>query len=249
MATCLTRIKLSCVPTINAPGSALTTQQLSSCASAIAKPSCDDVLARNIPDECKAQAGSLADGVACADDSQCSNKKCKKQKNATCGVCSSPAAAGGACQIDENCDYGLQCAPNGICVAAGDGGATCDVNHMCKSSFVCRGGTCAQAPAEGATCDPAAQDCSLAKGTYCDPGSKVCKKVLTVNGGATCGLATDGFTVCNASARCKLSGAQGTCLSAAPDGQACDVDKGPDCTPPARCDGSVCKIADPAACK
>ncbi|HEY8080126.1 MAG TPA: hypothetical protein VIF62_38610 [Labilithrix sp.] len=250
VATCSTRQKSNCVPTINAPGSALTTAQVASCASALPNAACDDLLGRNLPDACHAQAGSLADGAACSDDSQCANKKCKKHKDAACGVCSSPAAAGGPCEVDENCDYGLACATNGVCVAQGMGGAICDVNHPCRSSFVCHTGSCVQPGAEGAPCDPMDPVCSLAKADYCDPTTKVCKKVATAPAGQSCGLPNGTLTICTASGTCKPpNSVMGTCLAAAPDGMPCDATSGPACTPPAKCDSGQCKIPDPSACK
>jgi hypothetical protein len=251
VATCSARSKLSCVPTVNAPGSALSGAQIAACANALPTPSCDDLLARAIPDDCRARPGNFADGQACADDNQCTNKKCKKKKDASCGVCSSPVAAGGACDVDDNCDYGLLCAKNGVCVSPGAGGAICDANHVCRASFICRGGTCVQAPAEGTACNPSAQDCSFAKGDFCDPTAQVCKPLGMVQGGQACGIVSQALALCAASGTCKVPAglAQGTCVGASADGQPCDATNGPACTPPATCDSGACKIPDPAACK
>jgi hypothetical protein len=242
-ATCLARAKLGCLPSLNAPGTGTTTAQISSCASALPDASCADVLGRKMPEACKTVAGTRADGVACADDSQCVHELCRKPKGAACGVCSSPSAAGGACQSDGDCDDGLTCSHD-VCTPFGAAGASCDETHPCNPTLVCKSGTCATPPALGSPCTDTLE-CGLIEGAVCHPTKKVCATLGIAAAGAACEeLTGDTFSICGAKGTCKSK----VCLAAAADGQPCDDEAGPKCTSPATCTGGVCKITDPSAC-
>jgi hypothetical protein len=99
-------------------------------------------------------------------------------------------------------------------------------------------------------CDPVVKDCDAAKGLYCDPTTRVCALATFAAAGAPCGYVNGAFVGCAAAGHCKLATASlmGTCLAAAADGAACDITNGPECTSPAQCIGSVCKLPNPAAC-
>jgi hypothetical protein len=243
VATCETRAKINCLPSLNAPGTGTTTNQVASCADAGSAFTCADLLGHKLPDACQVVAGNLADGAACSDDAQCKNKLCRKKATATCGACSSPSAGGASCERTADCASGLACA-NAVCVPYGAAGGTCDDAHPCNPTLTCRGGTCAEALALGATCT-ATGDCGLLQGAVCHPTKKVCVTVDTAAAGAACNAVGEGFAICAAKGTCKNN----VCLGAAADGQPCDDTNGPKCVSPAICDSGACKIPDPAACK
>jgi hypothetical protein len=250
-ATCETREKISCLDTLNAPGTSLTPQAYQACAGAVPSAACTDILGNHqIPDACKSGPGTLADGTACDDGSQCKGQRCRVPTGQTCGVCSTIAAAGAACADTSNCDYGLVCA-NTVCVAPGAAGATCDAGHPCGVGFVCKTGTCSAVLAAGATCDPVSQNCDPLAGLFCNPTTKVCAQITIVAAGAQCGLTPSGGAACGAKGFCRkpVGAAAGTCVAAAADGQPCDTVNGPSCTAPATCVNAVCKLPDSAACK
>jgi hypothetical protein len=249
MATCVDRVKLSCEPALDAPGTAVTTSQISDCASALAARSCEETFGPAPPDSCRPRAGSLADGVACADDAQCQSTYCKKQGK-TCGVCAKRVAAGEACTTDDDCEWELACGGQ-VCVKYVNVGESCDKDHPCRPPAECNsGGTCAKPGGAGESCDPKDQDCDLYQGLYCD-ASKTCKQLGISDKGGSCGLVDGTFTACSRSGKCKGGTliVKGTCMAAAPDGGNCDLVAGPNCLPPARCVDKVCKIDNPAACK
>ncbi|MEO7114086.1 MAG: hypothetical protein ABI183_26840 [Polyangiaceae bacterium] len=251
LTTCEARFKLSVAPSLAANGTGATSAQYESCSKDLATASCDDLLSRNLPQSCHTIAGTLANGAACGEDSQCTGKYCNTEAGSTCGACSTIAAAGGACTSDDGCDYGLTC-ENSICTAYGAAGATCDVTHNCTATLACVNGTCATPLEAGAAC-PAigAPGCDTLKGLYCNT-SKVCATYSFANAGQPCGLVSaQSYAACAGGGLCKgASGiTPGTCEAPAADGASCDAAAGPSCLAPAVCTGGVCKITDPSTCK
>jgi len=251
LATCQTRLKLSCLPSLMAPSTSATPDKLDSCATAVDGAMCDAVYTRNTPAACVPDPGKLANGNACGDDAQCSSKYCKKPANAVCGVCGDKAAAGGTCSVDDDCQAQLKCA-NGACAAYVAVGGTCDASHPCAQPNVCKNGVCAVPQAAGQTCTAMAGDffgdCDQTKGLVCPPMTHVCTAAMFAAAGQPCGLVNGALVACAAAGHCKLTGLMGTCLAAAADGAACDATNGPDCMAPAQCVNAVCKLPNPAGC-
>jgi hypothetical protein len=249
VATCQARAKLTCLPALMAPMTSANPDKLDQCATATSMLTCNELFTRDTPDICKPLPGKLADGSACGDDGQCTSTYCKKPANEVCGVCGARAAAGGACTLDADCDYKLTCAMS-VCVAPGAVGASCDGGHPCAPPNVCKAALCTAPVGAGMACDPVVKDCDAAKGLYCDPTTRVCALATFAAAGAPCGYVNGAFVGCAAAGHCKLATASlmGTCLAAAADGAACDITNGPECTAPAQCIGSVCKLPNPAAC-
>jgi hypothetical protein len=251
MATCQARFKLSVAPSLAANGTGATSAQYESCSKDLSAASCDDVLSRNLPQSCQTVAGTLANGAACGEDSQCTGKFCNTGTNQTCGACSTLAAAGGTCTSDNGCDYGLAC-NGGVCSAYASAGATCDTTHVCKTTLACLNGTCATSLEAGATCAAVGgPGCDTLKGLYCNL-SKVCATYAFASAGQPCGIVNGStYTACAAGGFCKGATGltAGTCVATAADGAACDATAGPTCLAPAVCTGGVCKITDPSSCK
>jgi hypothetical protein len=108
--TCSSKFTALLKGTLAATGTSANPADMEQCAQAIPAASCDDVLGRNLPEPCRPEAGTLADGAACGDNAQCKGKLCKIAPQRICGVCSTPAAAGAVCGSDDECDLGLKCA-------------------------------------------------------------------------------------------------------------------------------------------
>ncbi|MEO8877288.1 MAG: hypothetical protein ABI461_16965 [Polyangiaceae bacterium] len=249
-ATCEARFKLSIAPSLTATGTGATPGQYETCSADIASASCADLLGRNLPKSCQTVAGTLADGAACGVDAQCKDKLCRKATDQDCGVCSSVAAAGGACVADGDCDIGLTCT-NKVCTAYGAAGSTCDDTHTCNATLTCNNGTCAAPGEAGAAC-PAlgTAGCDLLKGFFCN-ATKVCAQIGTAKAGQPCGLVSSVYTICTGGGLCKGNTGitPGTCEATAADGAACDDTNGPPCLAPATCTNGACKITDPSTCK
>jgi hypothetical protein len=260
LATCEAREKLSCMPSLGAPGTSATPDRYEKCASALGASACTSLFARNPPTECVPQPGKLADGAACGDDAQCASTYCEMlsapPSNNICGVCGPRALAGGACAGDVDCDFGLTCANGvglGVCVSYGDVGATCDGAHPCSPPNACVSGACMAPVGASMMCDRIAQNCDPTQALYCNAQS-----VCAVRTFAAAGEPCDGFVQCAAGGWCAASGntLRGICLATVADGAACNPHQNnmPDCQQPARClgiDGAmdgICTLPNPAAC-
>jgi hypothetical protein len=250
VATCITRYNIGCLGVLTAAGSQLSAAQISDCGNATSAQSCASLLDPAPPDACRARPGTLANGVACAEDHQCVGAYCKKGSGSSCGVCSKRVAAGEPCTSEDDCDYGLAC-PVQTCVMYVDMGTACDKEKPCRDPAVCVQGACANPGGAGAACDSLAGNCNTLAGLFCNPLTKICETVKVAKDGESCGLLSTGITVCHGSGKCKtgVGVVKGTCMKAANDGEACDAMQGPNCQPPASCVNNVCKLDDPAACK
>src|SRR6202007_2146245 len=84
---------------------------------------------------CPPVAGTLADGAACNDDSQCKGGFCGASADGgACGACAEKPGPS-ACQENSNCASGQLCNANGTCVAAGAVGAQCDSNDPFQATL------------------------------------------------------------------------------------------------------------------
>ena len=257
-ATCASGLAAQLAGTLASSGTSDTPSQLESCVQTLSNVSCDDLLGNNLPAPCKATPGSLANGAACGDDSQCSGGHCKVASGQTCGVCSTAAAAGASCTVDGDCDKGLKCFGSpGTCAAYVASGGTCDATHACLPTLVCKTGSCAAPGAAGTGCDPKAQDtCDQLHGVFCDGASSTCKTIAFAQAGAACGLVSGTLTVCasgggNVTAECKglsSTSSMGTCQAPAANGASCNTTTGPFCVSPSVCVNGSCKLDDPSSC-
>lgn len=256
--TCLARQKLECAPRLSLTGSSATVAQLDDCAVALPATTCDDLFIGKPPPACVAMAGSLVDGLACGDDSQCTSGECLKPTFTACGVCGAPPKQGDPC-VQGACGRGLTCAPGTkTCVGYGTGGQACDADHPCLPSLACKGtnkmGLCTTPLPVGSACDPAQGDfagCDHQHAQYCSGFTNKCASVVWGQAGDTCGLVNGNLVMCAGGGVCRAGDAafMGTCVPPAADGAACDAKNGPGCLSPASCIGGVCKIVDASTCK
>lgn len=250
VAQCTARTKQSCTNTLGATGTGATPAALNACTSAYNGAACDALLSGTVLDACKAPAGTLADGTACGDDSQCVNRNCQKTTDPACGHCAPRGGTGSGCVVSGDCTEGLICGAALKCVELGKQGAACSATQLCQANLACQNGKCDTPLAVGAQCNPAAPACNAAKGNQCG-ASQTCEELKLAKAGEACGVVNGQITSCAAHGKCTImKGAQsGTCAAAAADGAACDTQKGPLCQAPAACVKGVCVFPDPNACK
>ena len=253
--TCADRFKLTCVPSLAAPGTSQTPTTLDACAKAIAGVSCADLTSNVTPDACKVKPGKADNGKACGTDAQCVSTACVLDFVTGCGVCGARIASGGACGAAGQgpCDYGTKCIKS-ICKKEGVAGDKCTDGNDCGYELACKAGTCAPSDPVGTTCTPGKAEvdtCDHAKGLFCQPVTKQCAAYKTATVGATCGFnaGSGDFTVCVGPSYCKpgATAFQGICRAMVADGAPCAP--GEQCLAPAQCLGAVCKIVDPSSCK
>ena len=260
MATCVAQQKLACVNGLAAPGIGTTPAQVEKCAAEYQNWACVDLYdnGANPPPDC-ALPGTLANGATCAFNGQCASRFCAGIKNASCGTCADEPLDGASCAT-SGCAPGQACKTESTgaeaCrnrLAVGD--ATCGIDTVCTAFSSCVGasssdptklGLCtATATAVGAACGGASNpSCEGNLGLTClgASGAKTCQVVGYVQAGSACAtladssradcIAGDCFTP---TAPAAASDTNGTCMSKASAGAACDTQLGPLCLAPARC--------------
>jgi hypothetical protein len=254
VSTCESRLQVNCPLGFQAPGTGLTPAISEKCIGAIPQVSCADLFARNLPQDCAPVAGSLQNGSACADDNQCTGKYCNLGSNQVCGACSTKAAAGAACGVDNDCGPGMACWQYNCTEYVPSGGACGPHRAPCNPTLNCKG-TCAAPDGVGATCIIGGSDgtnttgCDPLHGVFCNDSTGKCQQVSTATAGQPCGLVNGSPTICTGGATCFGVYPNTTCTAAAADGASCDVYKGIHCQSPALCISGVCKLKDPTSCK
>jgi hypothetical protein len=263
-STCVVRERLGCLSALAAPSTGQSAATEEACAAALPSQDCNDLyLARG--SSC-AVSGALADGAPCAFNGQCQSSYCVHDKNAACGVCGQPPAAGASCANDF-CARGQFCdSVTSACAAgAGDGNpcnrmTPCGPGSSCVGATMTTSGTCQPAASQPtAACDPRQRSlpsCDPNQGLSCNTLSLTCTAIAYVDDGQPCGVLADGSTAgCKGGGLCVIATGQtvGTCKAPAPDGAACDLVAGPPCLFPARCavaggTAGTCVVPVGAAC-
>ncbi|MGH7296467.1 MAG: hypothetical protein ACRELB_16135, partial [Polyangiaceae bacterium] len=188
----------------------------------------------NIP-ECSFQ-GSLADGAACNDSSQCLSGNCATSNpapgggagSAPCGTCATAVAVGQPCATGDTCVYGSVCAASGpdyacTAVSYGDVGAACDgLETECKTGLYCDAPTqqCASPGGAGDAClVPRSCQAPLTCATAAGAASPACQ--APGQEGAPCQDAQD----CAAGLSCSVATSQCAAIVWVAPGQPCgDLD-------------------------
>jgi len=263
LTTCTSRTAKACTAQAYSDGSGMTAANLLACKNALANATCDDVFANNLP--CNFN-GTMTDGTACGENSQCAGGFCNRQ-GGTCGVCASKAGAGAACASGNNdeCQSGLVCSKSKTCVAPARAAETCDDNtRPCLMGLFCTAAnTCAYTVAAGAECPGPYLD--LAKGILCwgrstPANPQLAAQIGTAETGRPCGLAPapgQPATLCAPGGipACTLVPGgipffgvptKGMCAAPVPDGYTCDATSV--CEPGAQCISGMCTIPSGKLC-
>jgi len=256
-ATCTSRLRIELKASVTGPGAELQDGPAQRCKAAIEAAACNVLLADGIP-ECDFR-GTLADGAACASDSQCVSGSCFVDAKTDCGKCGPRAAEGTDC-TSAKCARGLTCTDAKNCVKRGSEGSACESGSACDVLLSCSNGKCIKPLAKGAACKTGAGEapCDVLNGVFCKPTSVTmpdgtCSPFTVAPTGQACGLTvqpTIEYTACEKSQCVGASGmTKGTCQAYLADGAPCTAGSGSDCQFPAKCRTGKCATLDPLACK
>jgi hypothetical protein len=256
-ATCKSRLETEVKASARGAGVQLKEAEALTCKAAVDAAACNTLLADGVK-ECDFR-GTLADGAACASDSQCTSGACFVDAKTTCGKCGLRAAEGADC-TSSRCARGLTCSAANKCLKTVPEGGACDANTPCEVSLSCIGAKCGKGLANGAACKNAANErpCDGFTGLFCKPPSATvadgtCTPFSVATANQLCGItlrpAVD-YAICkNSQCVGATSTTRGTCKSFLEDGAACDATKQPDCQFPAKCRNGKCALLDPTICK
>lgn len=157
-AVCVAREALRCSAGLAAPGAQGGVALLAACASSVGTASCD-VIDYGGPPRCWFAPGARATGAACAWDSQCQGKLCKRQSGEKCGICATEGQLSEVCS-PRSCGHGLACTLDFTsktyrCRAKAKLGEPCSPSkneEICGHGLVCVGGLCVPAGQMGQGC-------------------------------------------------------------------------------------------------
>ena len=256
-ATCKFRLELEVKASAKGPGVQIEDAEAARCKAAVDAAACNTLLADGVK-ECDFR-GTLADGAACANDSQCTSGGCYVDAKTDCGKCGTRAAEGADC-TSSRCARSLTCSAANKCVKTVAEGGACDTNIPCEPSLSCIRAKCGKGLASGAACKNAENEtpCDGFAGLFCKPPSATvadgtCAPFTVATANQLCGVTlqpTVDYAFCkNSQCVGATSTTRGTCKSFLEDGAACDATKQPDCQFPAKCRNGKCAMLDPAFCK
>lgn len=247
VATCSAREKTRCLNALAAEGTGDTPATVQACADAYAAWTCPDYMNNLPPAACRVQAGTKANGAACAFSAQCTSAFCAVPTGAKCGRCAPAQAVGSACP------GGIGCGGNGLYCEAGS--QTCQ-SLVTSPGYFCDAGSCGYllgcvVPLDagpgscqplGATVDAgcdaqqhSAAACSNVFGFACV--ARRCVQDTFVGVGQACGTDRDAgtFRRCSSGGTCAGDAGATTCVAPAAEGFDCDTALGVECLVPARC--------------
>ncbi len=263
MATCVSRIELSCKNGIDAVDTNASPAGSEACAAAIPNESCTDYVDNNPAAACQPVAGTRAAGAVCGYSAQCASAFCDVPKTSACGTCAAKPADGAACTGNADCGFNQVCTKTSTCLTYVPEDGSCSGDGQCEFGLTCVGavttttpptnGTCqAQHTMMGEACDPSRKtgtDCNRSMGLYCNSTSKTCQAITFATDGQPCGTVNGAAVVCQGGGLCVITTPpMGTCSAAAADGAACSDTAGPPCLSPSRCVNGTCVQTDGAAC-
>ena len=173
--------------------------QLQSCISSLGSAPCEGTTP-----ECftlDGMTGSLANGAACQQDSQCASGACTGS-NIKCGECVAATLGSAA---DCSGDKENLCAPGLVCVNSGAS------SNCATRTLVQEGGRCgnnAQVCAAGLSCEDAAHD-----------GQSTCRK--TVAAGGICADSKGAIATCDKGGSFRCDSTTKSCVALSNEGEAC----------------------------
>ncbi len=213
IAQCQARIAQFCPGQFAAPGSAATPGSVARCAQEQSAQSCAEWKA-NSPASCFPK-GSLTADAGCEYSSQCASTLCVRGPG-LCGTCQDRVAVNGTCEPAQfNCQLGLVCADN--CTGPPE-------NQNCGGTM---GSSCVPVVLDGGACD---KEFECASGLACSQGhcaplagiGEPCVSWPQCAGDTTCLTQSVGSATCEPN-------------SHSPEGGACDLAIGKECTGSSPC--------------
>ncbi len=258
---CADRLTKVCTEQAGSNGSGMTQTAILACEAALKTATCDDVFGNNIPG-CSFR-GTLADGSACGDSSQCQGGFCNTG-GSLCGTCASKKGSGEACASGSNdeCQIALVCSSGKLCATPAVVGGPCDDNTQpCLSGSFCTSAkTCALTvkPDQIQTEKCPGAYINFADGTFCTGKDAQPGQIVTATKGEPCGLApsTGQPALCapGSVAACASTGitilgvpTQGVCTELKDDDFACTASS--DCQAGAQCIAETCQIPSGKYCQ
>jgi hypothetical protein len=251
---CISQVNRNCAQFDQWPGTSWTSDKLLTCAAAVRASSCplDDTYNS---DACKTAPGSLANGSACVDNSQCSGGRCNMTMSGDagtvvpsieCGVCetrtSSTCGDAGTCVPPQRCEF--TSTSGYACVTPAAEGSACGASQSCATGLTCRNMVCAKRLGESAPC-AGFGDCDTSIGLGCIDGT--CQMPPHASPGQSCKAPE---TRCTFGSNCIMTADGGAeCISPAADNAPCDNFYGPRCIDPARCTNGTCTLPDYTQCR
>jgi hypothetical protein len=173
---CTTVLTPECTATLTLPGTGITPAWVEGCAKATSVGGCSNYGAGKPPSACALPAGTLAPGVACFSETQCTSGNCdfpgseQEDAGSSCGTCAPLQTSTASCIRDSDCPGDQLCIENPptgttpsktACVSPLAAGGSCGMEGEapCQSGLVCQfagdAGTqssCQPLPGAGQTC-------------------------------------------------------------------------------------------------
>ena len=244
--TCVSRARLLCEGYAKWPGDSWTAEKFDRCSDQMKQITACVGFDGLSSGPCATEAGSLANGAACVDSSQCASGWCDRPitpvETSVCGTCRASGCLPGGCKAGERC---IASSTGARCVQVqAEGGPCTSSPSYCAEGLSCLDSVCSKSRGESEPCtDPA--DCDWQRELTCI--GNVCRKPNIVEIGAQC---TGGEDRCAKGGWCY--GAQltepRTCVAPLADGAPCGAGIVGGCTPPARCASGVCRLPAELTC-
>ena len=220
--------------------------------------------------------GTLADGAACGNSTQCAGGLCDgTQSSATtevsCGKCASYLQVGADCSGGTGtCDPTTSACVQGKCAAFVQKGESCAA-APCASGLTCdlATSTCAALPQKGAACtgecaspyrcvsgtcaDAVQENGACTTSGDCAPNltcsNQTCVAPQQAAEGQPCGFVNNQIVGCQTGLKCAQESTNAfTCIAPKPSGASCTVGKG-ECAAFLACVGGTCQLPDYSTCK
>jgi hypothetical protein len=206
------------------PDSGVTAEALTKCSDDYVRSGCE-------PRSLDCFRGPRADGMACANGSQCQSGWCTGWYLA-CGLCVPRPTVNTACSTDSECLFEHHCA-NGRCVVDSGQDQACNDQTPCAAFLRCHENLCTHDDRQqNQTCGEDVGYCDQTTAQLaCDTSTSTCRPVTFADAGEPCPT----FGWCRGLGACY----QGICRRGPEPGDPCDPANG--CRWPAFCQDGTCR--------
>jgi hypothetical protein len=238
-ATCRVDEARLCETTLSSPGVNRDYAGWEQCMNAISAASCDAYAYGPTPAACEL-TGTLPDGAACDNGSQCQGSSCSVHAVDACGTCQTRGGLGAACGAEGQpmCASELACF-NSTCVKPKNLGETCTTHSDCRGMLDCVAGVCTKPAISGEACDTSTRHC--AGGLECG-SSGTCVPLVLPRLGEACTSLCQGGALCNTKVTPRV------CVAARQEGESCSDTGADPCTYFLECVNGTCQYPAPSQC-